>query len=67
MVKCKCGNMIEIMEGKLYLDYKKDDGKLINKTAAKHMSQYRVRCPECQINFCSSCKEEPYHIGKTCQ
>jgi phage FluMu protein Com len=67
MVKCKCGNMIEVVEGKLYLDYKKDDGKLINKTAAKHMSQYRVRCPECQINFCSSCNEEPYHIGKTCQ
>lgn len=38
MVKCKCGNLIELVEGKIYYDIKNDDGKQINKTAAKHMS-----------------------------
>jgi len=38
----------------------------MNKQAAKHMATYRVRCNECGINFCTSCKEEPYHLGKTC-
>jgi hypothetical protein len=32
LVKCPCGNMIEVMEGKIY-DYKDDNGKSINKTA----------------------------------
>ncbi len=38
MVKCKCGNLIEVVEGKVYYDIKNDAGKVINKTAAKHMS-----------------------------
>lgn len=66
MVKCKCGNMIEMVQGKIYYDIKNYDGKVINKVAAKHMSQHRVRCPECKNNFCTSCAEEPYHLGKTC-
>ena len=66
VVKCKCGNLIELVQGKVYYDIKNDEGKVINKPAAKHMSQYRVRCPECEKNFCSSCGEEPYHLGKTC-
>jgi hypothetical protein len=66
MVKCKCGNLIEFEIGKVYLDYKNDEGKTINKTAAMHMSKNRVRCPDCKNNFCISCKEEPYHLGKTC-
>jgi hypothetical protein len=67
VVKCKCGNLIELVVGKVYYDIKNDEGKVINKTAAKHMSQHRVRCPDCEKNFCSSCGEEPYHLGKTCQ
>jgi len=66
LVKCKCGNLIELIKGKVYYDIKNNEGKQINKVAAKHMSEYRVRCPECQNNFCSSCKEEPYHLGETC-
>ena len=31
------------------------------------MSTYRIRCNNCNNNFCSSCKVEPYHLGKTCQ
>ena len=37
-IKCKCGNLIELVVGKIYYDIKNDDGKVINKTAAKHMS-----------------------------
>ncbi len=66
LVKCPCGNLIEVLEGKIQA-YKDDNGKNINKTALKHMNMYRVRCPECQKNFCSQCMEQPYHVGKTCK
>ncbi len=66
MVKCSCGNAIEVLKGKVDPHFKKDDGKKLSKQAAKHMSEYRVRCPECANNFCSKCKVEPYHVGKTC-
>jgi hypothetical protein len=39
---------------------------MLNKVAANHMAKNRVRCNECERNFCASCKAEPYHIGKTC-
>jgi len=65
LVKCPCGNMIEVLQGEVSA-FKDDNGKNISKTAQKHMSMYRVRCPECQKNFCSGCQEQPYHIGKTC-
>ena len=38
IVKCRCGNLIELIQGKIYYDIKNDEGKTINKTAAKHMS-----------------------------
>ena len=38
VVKCKCGNLIEFVVGKVYYDIKNDEGKVINKTSAKHMS-----------------------------
>ena len=66
IVICKCKNAIEVIPGKIFYDIKKDDGSAITKTAAKHMSQHRVRCNECENNFCKSCKVEPYHIGFTC-
>jgi hypothetical protein len=31
------------------------------------MAKFRVRCNGCAENFCSKCKEYPYHIGKTCE
>mmetsp|Transcript_12323 Transcript_12323/g.13880 ORF Transcript_12323/g.13880 Transcript_12323/m.13880 type:complete len:81 (+) Transcript_12323:327-569(+) len=31
------------------------------------MSKYRVRCSACKNNFCTHCKIQPYHIGKTCE
>lgn len=32
-----------------------------------HFTQYRVRCRECDIDFCSQCKTTPYHKGFTCE
>lgn len=46
---------------------KDEQGKLLTKDAAVHMSRYRVRCGECQKNFCCQCQAEPYHLGKTCE
>ena len=66
LAKCKCGNLITVVEGAIDYKVKNDAGKLINKTAAKHMSVNRIRCPECSNNFCRACGEEPYHLGKTC-
>ena len=66
IVRCKCGNAIEFMKGDIDYNYKNDEGKNINKAAAKHMSTNRVRCNECGNNFCIGCKAEPYHVGKTC-
>ena len=37
-VKCKCGNMIEVLAGNVNYDVRNELGKVINKTAAKHMS-----------------------------
>ena len=65
-MRCKCGNAIEFAKGDVYYEYKGDDGKVLNKTASRHMSANRVRCPECCNNFCVSCGAEPYHIGKNC-
>lgn len=30
------------------------------------MANYRIKCNECNKNFCTQCKAEPYHIGKNC-
>lgn len=38
LVRCKCGNAIEVLQGQVYYDIKKEDGKSMTKTAAKHMS-----------------------------
>jgi IBR domain, a half RING-finger domain len=67
IVRCKCGNAIEFVKGEVMYNYKNDEGKNINKVAARHMSSNRVRCPECGINFCVGCKAEPYHLGLNCQ
>lgn len=35
--------------------------------AIRHRDEYRLRCGECGSNFCTSCRAEPYHLGKTCE
>jgi len=34
--------------------------------AAQHMANHRIRCHKCEKNFCASCNNEPYHLGKLC-
>lgn len=31
------------------------------------MSKCRVRCRDCNKNFCSQCDIEPYHLGYSCE
>jgi len=45
---------------------KTDTGKLLSLEAFRHFQEYRIRCPQCQFNFCSSCNAVPYHKGYTC-
>ena len=66
LVECPCGNLIEVVQGEV-VQVKKEDGKAITKTAAQHMSKFRVRCPECGSNFCVKCKAAPYHLGQSCE
>ena len=65
IVKCEWGNVMEVEEGKVDYNQKDDEGKKLSRRAAEHMSKYRVRCSACSNNFCTNCKEQPYHIGKT--
>jgi len=67
IVKCLCGNVMEVEEGKVDYNQKDDNGKIINRGASEHMSKYRVRCGACKNNFCTRCNEQPYHTGKTCE
>ena len=54
LVKCSCGNVMEVVEGVLDLNQKDDAGKPISREAAVSMSKHRVRCNECNKNFCSN-------------
>lgn len=67
IVKCNCGNVMEVKEGKVDYNVKDDSGKKLTKKAAEHMSKYRIRCPACNGNFCIDCGANPYHISKTCE
>jgi hypothetical protein len=42
------------------------DGQQLTKSMALHMSQNRLRCPDCGTNFCASCFASPYHVALTC-
>lgn len=67
MIDCKWGNMIEVAPGKVDYKQKDEEGKVLSKPAAENMAQYRVRWNACDLVFCSNCKAEPYHLGKTCE
>ena len=64
---CKCGSMLEITPGKVDYKQKDEEGKVLLRHAAENMANFRVRCNECSFVFCSKCKIDPYHIGKTCE
>ena len=63
---CKCGNMMEVVQGEIDQNLKDENGKPLSEEAAVHWSLYRIRCNNCNTVFCSSCKAEPYHLGYTC-
>ena len=71
LVSCSCGNVMEVVQGKVDLNARDDNNKPITKEAAECMAKYRVRCPmnSCGKIFCTNpqCSAEPYHNGKTCQ
>lgn len=67
MIDCKCGNMLQVAPGKVDYNQKDDEGKVLSRAAAENMAQFRVRCNECNLIFCSNCSAEPYHLGKTCE
>lgn len=71
LVSCSCGNVMEVVQGKVDLNARDDNNKPITKEAAECMAKYRVRCPmtSCSKIFCTNpqCGAEPYHNGKTCQ
>lgn len=57
---------MELIPGEVVKGQKDDMGNPVTKEAALHMANNRIRCNECQKNFCASCNAEPYHTGKTC-
>ena len=61
----KCGIIAEVSEGKPDYNMKDDKGEPMTEEAADHLAKFRVRC-SCGENYCSSCKTNPYHTGKTC-
>jgi hypothetical protein len=44
LVKCNCGNMMEVVQGKVDMNQKDANGKPITREAAECMAKYRVRC-----------------------
>jgi len=67
LIKCQCGNVMEINPGKVDYNMKDEKGVKLTKHAAEHFAQNRIRCGECAKNFCSNCVREPYHLGQTCE
>ena len=57
---------MELIPGDVVKGQKDDKGNLVSQEAAVHMANNRIRCNECQKNFCAKCNAEPYHTGKTC-
>ena len=47
LVKCDCGHIMELVQGKIDYEAKDDAGKKLSPQAAELMSRYRIRCREC--------------------
>jgi len=67
LVKCQCGNVLEIVPGRPDYNQKDEKGIKFKKEAAEHMALYRLRCNECAQNYCVLCAKNPYHAGYTCE
>ena len=67
MINCSCGATIMLEESKVDYNAKDEKGQVVSKATAEHMAKYRVRCNACSKNFCANCKQEPYHLGRSCE
>ena len=68
IVKCPgCSYMMEAAQGQVDYNAKDDNGNAMSPAAAIHMSRYRIRCRQCEQNFCHGCNTIPYHAGKNCE
>lgn len=43
------------------------DGRPMSAEAIAHRDAHRLRCRACDHDFCTACKADPYHLGKTCE
>ena len=57
---------MDIVPGDIDIGLKDEKGNLISIEASEHMALYRIRCNECHKNWCTNCRAQPYHFGKTC-
>ena len=39
----------------------------LSENALEYYNKHRFRCRECDVDFCSNCKETPYHVEFTCE
>ena len=49
------------------ITHRGEDGRLLSRPTWIHFNRYRIRCRECQEDFCTECKAIPYHLGMTCE
>jgi hypothetical protein len=56
MKECICGHKFSAVQGKVDYGYKDEQGNVLSKDAAEHLSKFRYNCPQCHMIFCSGCK-----------
>jgi hypothetical protein len=76
-VQCpKCSNAMEIeyhsFASKSSPDYQPAeavgiDNQPLTEDAKKHFLANRLMCAPCGLNFCRSCRQQPYHLGFDCK
>ena len=60
----QCKMQVQYEKGKTDYHTKNEKGETLSKIHCEHYAENRCRCPCCKIDFCISCKVNPYHIGK---
>ena len=65
VTKCKCGFLVTIKKEE---NGAREEGIVEEgKAAVANDEGVSVYCAICEDKFCSSCKEQPYHEGYTCE
>jgi len=67
----QCGVVIERVHATTSANESKGElgpeGRPLTEVAQRHKNEFRMRCRECQTEFCAGCKLMPYHLGFTCE